>query len=289
MILKGLDNVNSGYYSWWASAIYYAVDNGAKVINMSVGGSSQSTTLSNAINYAIDNDVVVVACMMNINSSANFFPARYEGVIAVGATNPDDTRSNPFFWSATSGSNFGSHISVIAPGNYTYGLSHTSNTNYGSYWGGTSQAAPHVSGVVSLLLAQDPTRTPIQIKQILELTADDEVGNPLEDTQGWDKYYGYGRVNAFRALSPIVPTGINSDLQNSTFEVFPNPAKQDFTITFPAETKHIVIFNSLGQIIFTKENQGKTSENINISAGGVYFIRINTSTGTLNKKLLIVK
>lgn len=203
MILKGLDNNNYGYYSWWTEAIYYAVDNGAKVINMSLGGNSFSTTLQNAVTYALNNNVVVVVCMMNTNSNTVYYPAGFTGVIAVGSTNSNDTRSNPFFWSPTSGSNYGSHISVVAPGNYIYGLNYQSNTKYGSYWGGTSQATPHVSGLASLLLAQNPSRTPAQIKSTIETTAEDQVGNSSEDTPGWDIYFGHGRINAFNAgLTP---------------------------------------------------------------------------------------
>ncbi|MBI1221609.1 MAG: S8 family serine peptidase [Bacteroidetes bacterium] len=200
MILKGINSSNYGYYSWWASALYYAVDNGAKVINMSLGGTSTSSTLQNAINYAVNNGVTVVACMMNTNSNITCYPAGFSGVIAVGSTNPDDTRSNPFFWSSASGSNYGNHISVVAPGNYIYGLSYQSNTDYSTYWGGTSQATPLVAGLASLLLAQDPTRTPAQIKSLIESTAEDQVGNTNEDTPGWDQYYGHGRINAFNAL-----------------------------------------------------------------------------------------
>ncbi|RZM18003.1 MAG: hypothetical protein EOO88_41875, partial [Pedobacter sp.] len=128
MVLKGLDSNNFGSYSWWVEAIFYAADNGADVINLSVGGSSFSAALQGAVNYALSNGVVVVACMMNTETSAPYYPAKYANVIAVGSTNPDDTRSSPFFWGSASGSNFGSHISVIAPGNFIYSLAHNSNT-----------------------------------------------------------------------------------------------------------------------------------------------------------------
>ena len=201
MALKTQDSSGYGYYSAWASAIYYAVAKGARVLNMSVGGQANSTTIANAISYALAHNVVVVACMMNSNSDTAFYPAKYTGVIAVGATNPNDTRCNPFFWSSTSGSNYGSHISVVAPGNYIYGPNNKSNTDYSWYWGGTSQATPHVAGLAALLLAQDSSRTPAQIKSIIETTAQDQVGLPSEDTPGWDQYYGYGRINAYRALN----------------------------------------------------------------------------------------
>jgi subtilisin family serine protease len=200
MNLKVLNSSNSGLYSWFSDAIYYAVNNGAKVINMSLGGSSVSTTLQNAVTYALDNGVTIVACMMNTNSSVIYYPAAYPGVIAVGSTNPNDKRTAPFFWSTSSGSNYGNHISVVAPGNYIYALNHLSNTNYNGYWGGTSQAAPHVAGLASLLLSQNNSRTPAQIKAIIESSAEDTVGDPIEDVVGWDRYYGYGRINAYKAL-----------------------------------------------------------------------------------------
>jgi thermitase len=288
MILKGIDNNNSGLYSWWSEAIYYAVDNGAKVLNMSLGGVTTSITLQNAINYALDNNVVVVVCMMNTNSNTVYYPAGFSGVIAVGSTNSDDTRSSPFFWSSTSGSNYGSHISVVAPGNYIYGLSHQSNTIYGSYWGGTSQATPHVAGLASLLLAQDISRTPAQIKSIIETTAKDQVGNPSEDTPGWDQYFGYGRINAFNALS--VSTGIPSvDLLNQNFLIFPNPTSQNFTVIIPTTTKQIQIFDSLGESIQTKNITGPTSQNFQLDNKGIYFIQITTETQSITKKIIVCR
>lgn len=200
MNLKVLNASNTGYYSAFADAVYYAVHQGAKVINMSLGGSSVSTTFSNAVNYALENGVTVVACMMNTNSSVSFYPAAYPGVIAVGSTNSNDKRSVPFFWSTSSGSNYGNHISVVAPGNYIYAINHLSNTNYNTYWGGTSQATPYVAGLASLLLSQNKSRNPAQIKSIIETTAEDKVGDPLEDITGWDPYYGHGRINAYQAL-----------------------------------------------------------------------------------------
>ena len=189
MIGKILDENNSGYYSWWTDAIYYAVDNGAKVINMSVGGSGFSSSMKDAIDYAYNNGVTVVACMMNENNNTTFYPAGYQNTIAVGATNPNDERSAPFFWSTTSGSNYGNHIDVVAPGNYIYGLNYQSDTNYNSYWGGTSQAAPLVTGLSSLLLAQDADKTPDDIRSIIRNTAEDQVGNVSEDISGFDIYY----------------------------------------------------------------------------------------------------
>ena len=287
MTLKGLDN-NSGYYSWWADAIYYGVDNGANVINMSLGGTSTSTTLQNAVNYALNNNVVVVVCMMNTNSNTVYYPAGFTGVIAVGSTNSNDTRSNPFFWSSTSGSNYGSHISVVAPGNCIYGLNYQSNTQYGSYWGGTSQAAPHVSGLASLLLAQNPSRTPAQIKSIIETTAEDQVGTISEDTPGWDQYYGHGRINAFNALSTGVTSISTLDFYNETVLIFPNPTSQNFTVTFPLATKQIQILNSLGQSLLIRNVTDQTKNDFQLTDNGIYFMQISTDRQTISKKIIVI-
>jgi subtilisin family serine protease len=286
MILKGLDNANFGFYSWWSDAIYYAVDNGAKVINMSLGGTSTSTTLQNAVSYALNNNVVVVACMMNTNSNTIYYPAGFSGVIAVGSTNSNDSRSNPFFWSSTSGSNYGNHISVVAPGNFIYGLNYQSNTNYNSYWGGTSQATPLVSGVAALLLAQNPSRKPAEIKSIIETTAKDQVGTSSEDTPGWDQYYGHGRINAFNALS--FSTSISSSSsEDQNLTLFPNPTNRDFTVIFQSTTKQIEVFNSLGKLLQIKNVTGQTVQNFQIMDTGIYYIRISTDKQTITRKLIV--
>jgi thermitase len=288
MVLKGLDNANAGFYSWWVEALYYSVDNGAKVINMSLGGSDTSTSLLNAINYALSNQVVVVVCMMNTNSNTIFYPAAFPGVIAVGSTNANDNRSNPFFWSSSSGSNYGNHISVVAPGNYIYGLNYQSNTNYGTYWGGTSQATPHVCGIASLLLAQDSSRTPAQIKSILETTAEDQVGSSLEDTPGWDQFYGFGRVNAYEALSVFNSIKVLEDEDEVVF-ILPNPSNQNFTVTFSNSIKLLQISNSLGQVILTKNVEGLTTQNVEINENGIYYLQLTSDKKIISKKLMVSK
>lgn len=287
MILKGLDNTGFGYYSWWADAIYYAVDNGARVINMSLAGQSSSTTLQNAITYAFNNNVLVVVCMGNDNSGTPVYPANCTNVLAVGSTNPNDTRTNPFFWSSTSGSNYGSHISVVAPGNYIYGLDHTSNTNYNSYWGGTSQATPHVAGLAALLIAQDPSRTPATLKSIIETTAEDQVGNPSEDVAGFDIYYGHGRINAFLALS--LSTAMEENGASVSFEVFPNPSSGNINILLAnarPEKALLSIRNSLGQEIAAEELDKQKSSLSLPPSPGIYFIAVMQNGNTSVRKII---
>ena len=204
MPLKVLNSNNTVTYEAMASSIFYGVDNGAKVISMSIGGQTESNLLSDAMQYMNVNNVVFTVCMMNFNTDVTYYPAGYSpsypNIIAVGATNPDDKRTAPFFWSPTSGSSYGNHINVVAPGNFIYGLSYSSNTSGSSYWGGTSQATPLVASIASLMLAKNPNLSPLQVREILQNTAQDQVGDPVEDVAGFDQYMGHGRVNANAAL-----------------------------------------------------------------------------------------
>jgi len=199
MNLKNLNDDNSGEYKWWARSIKYAVDNGADIINMSEGGDDYSQVLNTAVEYAIENGILIVAAMMNKGDDRDYYPASFQGVFAVGATDTDDNRCRKFSWGG--GSCYGPHISVVAPGNKIYGLDYESNTNYDVYWSGTSQSTAIVSGIAALLLAQNNVRTSEDIKKIIKYSAKDRTGDPREDKNGWDKYYGFGRVDCFAALT----------------------------------------------------------------------------------------
>ena len=294
MICKILDEENSGYYSWWADAIYYAVDNGASVINMSVGGDGSSTLLEDAVNYAYDNNVPVVVSTGNQNSVIQY-PAQYANAFAIGSTNPDDTRSVPFFWNETSGSNYGPALDFVAPGNYIYGLNNSSNTNYNYYWGGTSQAAPHVAGLISLLLSVDSNLTVDVIRTILEETSDDEVGDS-EDTAGWDQYYGHGRINAFQALTHSSLSIDKFDGTNQNLIVYPNPTASGSNLkilNLVNGENVITIYNMIGQKIYKTSHSALDNAAIINLPGlttGNYILRINNTSKNMSTiKNLIIK
>ncbi len=233
MPLKALDSGNSGYYSWWASAIVYAVDHGANVINMSMGGTGYSQALRDATLYAYAADVPIVAAMMNDGNSTLYYPAAFTETIAVGSTDRYDDRS--------SFSNYGDHIDLVAPGSAI--LSTMWDDTYAS-WYGTSMATPHVAGVLGLVHSVRPGYTVEELRQVLRATADDQVGPPNEDKKGWDRYFGAGRLNAARAVQYVVPptevvidgpaTGLTLANHAFTASVSPITAAQPITYVWQA-------------------------------------------------------
>lgn len=147
-----------------------------------------STIVRQAFAYAYKANRTCVASIGNnqvTQPGVVGFPAGFDNIIAVGATNNADVIAN---FSAQ-----GNHIDVCAPG---VGILSTLNGAYGSM-SGTSMAAPHVSGIASLLKGFKPQLANDDIENIIKLSADDVNGN------GYDQVYGFGRVNAERALSYV--------------------------------------------------------------------------------------
>lgn len=177
-------------YSDIAAGVYYAVQKGARVINISLGGYSNSTTLQNALDYARENNVVVVAGAGNDNSSDPFYPAAYEDVIAVGGTDQDDLKTDT--------SNYGTWVDLSVPG-----VDILSTNIPGSYEfvSGTSFAAPFVSGAAGLLLSLHPDWTPALVRSQFMHTADDITSlNP--DYAG---LLGAGRLNIGSSMQEPKP------------------------------------------------------------------------------------
>ena len=189
MPIKVLDASNTGFYSWWSDGIDYAVSNGCNVINLSAGGFPSSTTLSNSIMNAIAQGVIFVTISHNDGMESIRFPGRMEACITVGATSDDDHR-----WAS---SNYGPELDLVAPGQSIFTVS---NTGTLQFWNGTSFAAPLVSGVAAMLVGLQPNLNQYQVERLLTLGADDEVGDALEDMQGYDPFHGWGRLNAYNSL-----------------------------------------------------------------------------------------
>ncbi|MBN1541335.1 S8 family serine peptidase [candidate division KSB1 bacterium] len=188
-----------------AAAILYAVDNGARVINMSWGDEFVTPLLEDALDYAASKDVVLVASSGNSANDRIHYPSAFASTISVGASTRSDTRAGF--------SNFGPTIDMLAPGTEIYTTALT--TPYDSSFSGTSFAAPHVSAAAALLLSHSPRLSSDAVRGILQSSADD-IGS-----RGWDPYSGAGRLNIARALdapNAAVARIVNPDIDSGWIE-----------------------------------------------------------------------
>lgn len=261
------------------SGIYYAVNNGADVINISAGGPTPSFALQDAVNDAWADGVIIAASTGNDNSSVKY-PAAYGKVIAVGASSADDSRCAPFY-SGGGGSCYGASMDIIAPGNIIYSLNYADINDYVNQYSGTSLSCPMVTGVMSLLVAQDPSRTPEDITNILIASAEDQVGPPEEDTPGWDQYFGYGRLNANYALN-VGSIGIKEGKINAAPKIFPNPNDGHFRVELGDFNEGtILILDAAGSIVNKKTFKEAGSIDLDLShlPAGNYLAKMQTTEG----------
>jgi subtilisin family serine protease len=182
MPVKVLNATNGGTWSLVAKGILFAVDNGARVINLSLGATINTTTLQSAIDYAEAHGVIVVAAAGNMGREVNFYPAAIPYVIAVSGTDRSDGR-----WSQ---SNYGSFVDVAAPAVSIYSAYHSSYATMS----GTSMASPFVTGLAALVLSRQPKLKPAQVLDLI-------AGNAIDlGPTGHDKEYGHGRIDAYATM-----------------------------------------------------------------------------------------
>jgi serine protease len=210
MPVKVLGKNGTGSYADIADGIRFAADNGANVINLSLGGTAPSTTLEQALAYAYQAGVVIVCAAGNEGDGLNLpnYPAAYDAYcIAVGGTRYDEAVA--YY------SNTGSYVDIAAPGGdmtadqngdgygdgilqNTFNPSSQNTSDFG-YWffEGTSMATAHISGAAALLISAGVS-DPDTVRSLLESTAEDK------GPAGWDAAYGWGIVDAKAALDAVV-------------------------------------------------------------------------------------
>jgi thermitase len=198
MPVKVLNASGNGSFANVAAGIAWAADNGAQVINLSLGGASPSTVLQDAVNYAYGKGVVLVAAAGNTGSNFVLYPAHYPNVIAVGAV--DGANNHAGF------SNYGPELSLVAPGASIYS---TVIGGYG-YKNGTSMAAPYVSGLAAILRGYPGGYSPAGITFALESSALD-LGIP-----GFDSVYGHGLIQMDSAIQSVYITSTPTASLTST-------------------------------------------------------------------------
>jgi minor extracellular protease Epr len=183
--VKVLNKQGSGFISWVVAGIEWSISSGMQIISMSFGSTSDSTTLHRVITVAYSRGIVLVAAAGNSGPGYGTveYPAKYGEVIAVGATDASDKAAS---WSSR-----GPELELVAPGVSIY-----STYKGGTYatLSGTSMACPHVAGTVALMLQKKPGLKPYEVRERLQRSAVD-LGS-----EGWDSTYGYGLVNAYKAV-----------------------------------------------------------------------------------------
>jgi len=238
MPLKVANNAGSMYFSSIQSALYWAADHGANIISMSLGAAISSDSATNtAIVYAYNAGCTILAATGNENKSTISYPAIHANVIGVGAASPCGERKrsssssgevNPGvstdpngytcdgerWWGSNYGTttaNAAGAVDIIAPTilptTDILGSGGDRSGDYESFFNGTSCATPYAAGVCALIKSKNPTWTNVQIRTQLVNTAQDITS--VESGAGWDRYAGYGMVDAAAAVGggggPVAP------------------------------------------------------------------------------------
>src|SRR4051794_26027891 len=195
-------------------ALVYAADHHADVASMSLGADTFGSQLRRAVHYAVARDVVVAVASGNEFHFHHHYPQAEDDVLAVGGVNPDtadlrdkDPNLAPIardFTVHASYADYGPHLDLVAP-------TQVPTVQFGGgtdlKWSGTSAATPHVAGVATLVAARSKQLglhlSAGEIIQILRMSADELTDPARGYAKGWDLLSGWGRVNAFRAVSQV--------------------------------------------------------------------------------------
>lgn len=283
-----------------AAALTWAADNGYHVANMSFGGAENGATMRNAVQYAWDHDVVLVAAAGNDYSTAKFYPAAYPEVIAVGATDRYDNLAffSNFSPSATpalpcSDASDPCWVDVLAPGHAilsTVSLQACGVADCYDWKTGTSMASPLVAGVAALVRAQYPLETNSQVKARIENSAD-QSGAFGQNMLAWSRH---GRVNAHTSLTGSAPPPPASISLTAVGYKVKGLQKVDLTWSGSA-AQNVDIWRAIWSStptfarITTTANNGAYTDNIDAKGTAAYIYKVcEVDTGICSGEVTVV-
>jgi serine protease len=250
--------------------IFYATRSGADVISMSWGLYSDVATLKTLIQQAAAQGILLVAAAGNEGDESLFYPAAYNEVISVGATDQNDQKAGF--------SNFGSTISVMAPGVGIYSTLPEGNNTYGNK-NGTSMATPMVAGLAALVKSHFPGMSATQIRQRIEDGCEDiSTQNP-----SLNGLIGAGRINAFQTLGNVSVR----ELTGGTFNIYPNPTRDQINFNKSAkdDVSRIAILDVSGREIIS--STWVESLNVSSLSAGIYTVLIEANGNLSQTKMMI--
>ena len=324
MPVKVLNFNGEGYESLNLLGVQWAMDHGARVINMSIGScdengdcGSPSVAGTDMMEAAWRAGVVLVAAAGNDPREEVSWPAGYPHVMGIAATGPDDR--------ITSYSTYGSAVDLAAPGGVDCSNAGGVLSACANQWicpapsscggpcacstspydpvAGTSFASPVVAGAAAVLLGQNPARSPDEVMTILERSADHPDG-----AAGWNKFLGYGRVNLYRALTGAgtpPPAAARDDIGYAYPNPFSPPLDGFLTFVFPgapAAPVRVDLFDAAGNLVRTLNApagadlyynspvrwNGRDGQDRDL-AGGVYTARLTAGSASTIKRIILAR
>jgi subtilisin family serine protease len=298
--VKVLDANNSGAISWLIDGLDYAVTQGAAVISMSLIDYPGTPAVKTAINAAWSDGALLVACAGNggIGDADVSWPGASTKTITIGAARNDDHRAS---FSGT-----GNRLDYVAPGEDVVTAAYDDNSD--TYWlfTGCSAATPIAAGIVSVLKAILPDMTTPQARSFLTAGAEDLVGDPLEDTPGWDPYMGNGRLNLRASIDALLASTAIPEAdfaRDFAVSVGPNPASGPTSIryTIPAPSRvEVSVLDVAGRRVRHLVNgpepagareatwDGRNDDGRPVAAG-VYFVKVAASRQTAVRRIALVR
>ncbi len=287
------------------SAMQYAKNNKARVVNLSLGLFEDSSTLQTACKDLYTNNVVMVCAAGNYNSTQKVYPAAYDTTIAVINCKNDGSRAT--YDSGAGGSTYGTWCDVAAPGYQIYSTTSSSTSAYG-YLTGTSMAAPVVSSAAAMMIAVNPSLTPSGVKTILTETARNTQKNEqtawgminaekaVKEAVATKTGTGQSQIGASTDVSKATITGVNASYTYTGSAVSPVPTvrigtktlvkNKDYTLTYSNNnrlgTAQVIIkgmgsYSGVKTVSFTIKAANAVDElaikNKSVIADGVYSIK----------------